>query len=204
MAGAVAAALGPGVPVAAASVVVTSSTPLWYLTRATGLVALVLLTGGMMLGLLTSARWERPRWPRFVTVGLHRNVTLLACAFTGAHIATSVTDTFVPIGWADAVVPFVSGYRPLWLGLGAVAFDLLAALTVTSLLRARLRYRSWRAVHWTAYACWPVAVAHGLGLGTDTPTRWVLGLTLACVAAVCGLAAWRWTRCWATGPEAGR
>jgi hypothetical protein len=74
---------------APSAIVVTSTTPLWYLTRATGLVALVLLTLNMACGLLTSVRYQRPAWPRFVTIGLHRNIALLALAFTGLHIATT-------------------------------------------------------------------------------------------------------------------
>ena len=178
------------------AIVVTSSTPLWYATRATGLVALVLLTSSMALGLLTSVRFEQQRWPRFVTIGLHRSVSLLACAFTAVHIVTTVLDSFVPIGLADAFVPFISAYRPIWVGLGAIATDLLIALTVTSLLRARIPYRNWRLVHWAAYLCWPVAVVHGLGTGTDTMTRWVLALTLACVAGVACLVAWRLAQGW--------
>src|SRR5215469_3697409 len=68
------------------AVVVTSSTPLWYMTRATGLVALVLLTAGMCAGLLTSVRFEAPSWPRFVTLGLHRNLSLLALALSAGPL----------------------------------------------------------------------------------------------------------------------
>jgi methionine sulfoxide reductase heme-binding subunit len=178
------------------AIVVTSSTPLWYTTRATGLVALVLLTASMALGLLTSVRYEHRRWPRFITIGLHRSMSLLACAFTVVHIVTTVLDSFVPIGVADVFVPFIASYRPIWLGLGAIATDLLIALTVTSLLRTRMRYRTWRLVHWAAYLCWPVAVVHGLGTGTDTPTRWVLGLTLACIAGISWLVVWRLIQGW--------
>jgi predicted ferric reductase len=206
--GAVLALAGPGLarpglaaPAAAGrlapgAIVVTSSTPLWYITRATGLVALVLLTLSMAFGLLSSVRYQRPAWPRFVTIGLHRNTALLALAFTVLHVVTTVTDSFVPIHLQDAVIPFISAYRPLWLGLGAIAFDLMLALTVTSLLRTRISYRSWRLVHWSAYLCWPVAVLHGLGTGSDTPVRWVLGLTVACVALVAGLTAWRLAYGW--------
>ena len=178
------------------AIVVTSSTPLWYLTRATGLVALVLLTLNMAGGLLTSVRYQRPAWPRFVTIGLHRNIALLALAFTGLHIATTLADSFVPIHVQDVFIPFISAYRPLWLGLGAIAFDLMLALAVTSLLRTRMSYWSWRLVHWGAYLCWPVAVLHGLGTGTDTSVRWVLGLTVACVALVAALTGWRLAYGW--------
>ena len=145
--------------------------PLWYTTRATGLVAMVLLTISMAFGLLSSVGYQRPGLPRFVTVGLHRNASLLALAFTAAHVITTVVDSFVHIPVQDAFIPFISSYRPLWLGLGTVASDLILALTVTSLLRSRMGYRTWRAVHWTAYACWPVALLHGLGTGTDTPVQ---------------------------------
>jgi predicted ferric reductase len=180
----------------AGAFVFNSETPLWYATRATGLVALVLLTASMALGLLSSVRYQRPGWPRFVTEGLHRNLTLLALVFTCIHVATTLADSYAPIRVQDVVIPFISAYRPLWLGLGAIAFDLLLALIITSLLRTRMGYRSWRLVHWTSYLCWPVAVLHGLGTGTDTTVTWVLGLTLACVAVIAGLVAWRLAYGW--------
>ena len=190
------AATGPAARIPPAAIVVNSSTPLWYLTRATGLVALVLLTASMAFGLLYSVRYQRPAWPRFLTAGLHRNSSLLALAFTGVHVATTLADSYVPVRVQDVVVPFISAYRPLWLGLGAVAFDLMLALTVTSLLRTRLSYRSWRLAHWGSYVCWPVAVLHGLGTGSDTPVRWVLVLTVACVALIVGLTGWRLAYGW--------
>jgi predicted ferric reductase len=179
-----------------AGIVITSSTPLWYITRATGLVAMVLLTISMALGLLSSVGYERPALPRFVTVGLHRNSSLLALVFTAVHVAAAVADGYVPIPVQDAFVPFISSYRPIWLGLGAIASDLLLALTITSLLRSRMSYRTWRAVHWTSYACWPVALVHGLGTGSDTPVRWVLLLTLLCAGVVTALVSWRLTVGW--------
>jgi methionine sulfoxide reductase heme-binding subunit len=172
---------------------------LWYVTRGTGLVALVLLTASVLLGVLEVKRWSSKRWPRFVTAGLHRNLSLLAVVFLGVHIASAVVDGFAPIGWLDAVVPFHSPYRPLWLGLGAVATDLLIALVVTSLLRGRIGYRAWRAVHWTAYACWPVALVHGLGTGTDTKLGWVLALSLGSLLAVAAAVWWRLAEAWRPG-----
>lgn len=166
-------------------------TALWYATRGTGVVALLLLTGTVLLGLLGPLRTASPRWPRFVVGGLHRNLSLLAVAFVGVHVATSVLDTYAGIGWWDAIVPFGSVYRPFWLGLGAVAFDLLLAVLVTSLLRGRLRYRWWRAVHLLSYACWPLAIVHAWGTGTDAGGGWVLALTIGCLAAVAALAVTR-------------
>ncbi len=164
--------------------VLASSRALWYMTRATGLVSLVLLTLSVVLGIVEAVRWTHPRWPRFVTAGLHKNVSLLVTAFLAVHILTAVADPFAPIRWLDVVVPFTSRYRPVWLGLGAVAFDLMVALVITSLWRERLGYRAWRAVHWAAYACWPVALIHGLGTGTDVRVRWALALQIGSLAAV--------------------
>ena len=144
-------------------------TAYWYLTRATGIVALLLLTLVVVLGVIgVSGSASSSRWPRFAVSALHRDASLLVIVVLVIHILTTVLDSFAPINLIDAVVPFVSAYRPLWLGLGAVAFDLLIALTVTSLMRRRLGYGTWRAIHWLAYVSWPVAVLHGLGTGSDS------------------------------------
>jgi uncharacterized membrane protein YeaQ/YmgE (transglycosylase-associated protein family) len=157
----------------------------WYLTRGTGIVSLLLLTASVVLGILGSLRFAiGQRWPRFAIDALHRDVSLLAMAFLVVHILTSVLDSFAPIKLVDAVIPFVSAYRPLWIGLGALAFDMLVAISITSLIRRRLGYGTWRAVHWLAYASWPVAVLHGLGTGCDTKLWWMLLITAACGAAV--------------------
>jgi hypothetical protein len=165
-------------------VATNGGTALWYLARGSGVVSLVLLTLSVLLGILTSFRWSSPKWPRFVVEFVHRNVSLLIVVFLAIHIVSVVVDSFAPIRWIDVVIPFISAYRPIWLGLGALAFDLVLALIVTSLLRHRIGLRAWRFVHWFAYACWPVAVVHGLGTGTDTKTGVVLLLTAACVIAV--------------------
>jgi Ferric reductase like transmembrane component len=169
----------------------TGVSPLWYATRATGVVALVLLTVSVVLGIAGTTRFVAPGLPRVVTAGLHRNVSLLVLCLVAVHVLTTVLDSYTRIGLASAIVPFSSPYRRVWLGLGAVAFDLLIAVTLTSLLRDRLSYRIWRALHWLSYACWPVALWHGLGTGTDSRLSWLLGLDAVCVAAVMAAAWWR-------------
>ena len=156
----------------------------WYLTRSTGAVALLLLTFAIALGVLDVRRFSTPRWPRFVVDSLHRNVSLLAMVFLGFHILTSVLDSFAPISLIDAFIPFAGSYRPFWLGLGAISFDLLLAVTITSLLRKRMGYASWRAIHWLTYASWPIALLHGLGTGSDVKSAWLLVLSIACLAVV--------------------
>jgi sulfoxide reductase heme-binding subunit YedZ len=156
----------------------------WYLTRSTGVVSLLLLTATVILGVVDVRRWSTPRWPRFVLDSLHRNVSMLVLVFLGLHIITAALDSFAPISLLDAVLPFIGSYRPFWLGLGAVAFDLLLAIAITSLMRQRLGHRAWRITHWLAYACWPIALLHGLGTGSDVKSAWSLILTAICVIAV--------------------
>jgi sulfoxide reductase heme-binding subunit YedZ len=164
---------------------------LWYLNRSTGLVVLGLLTLVTVLGVMSTARRVPAWWARFATVELHRRAALLAVALLVLHIATAVADEYVDIAWLDAFVPFRAGYRPLWLGLGTVAFDLWLAVVVTSLFRRRLSLLAWKAVHYLAYLAWVPAVLHGLGSGTDAKALPVLVLTFGSVAAVVAAAAWR-------------
>jgi methionine sulfoxide reductase heme-binding subunit len=176
----------------------------WYLTRSTGAVSLLLLTGAVVLGVLDVRRVSSPRWPRFVVDSLHRNVSLLAMAFLCVHIITSVLDAFAHISLLDAIVPFAGAYRPLWLGLGALAFDLLVTVTITSMLRRRMGYASWHAIHGLVYLSWPVAVLHGLGTGSDVKSAWLLVLTVACLAAVLAAVLARVRVSWRTYPERSR
>lgn len=177
-----------------------SSAPraLWYLTRGTGAVSLILLTASMVLGIAHSVRWSPGRTPRFVVGDLHRNVSLMVLVFIAIHVSTAVMDGFAPIRWLDAIVPFTSAYRPVWLGLGALAFDVLLAVAITSLLRARITYRVWRLIHWTSYGCWAIAVLHGVGIGSDTKQTWMLSLVAGSVAFVVAASGWRLAIGWSS------
>ncbi len=144
-----------------------------------------------MIGVVASVGWTTERWPRFLSQDVHRNLSLLCLAFVGVHVVTTVADGYVPIGLLDAVIPFRSPYRPLYVGLGALTLDLLLAVLVTSALRRRIGYASWRFVHWLAYLCWPIAVLHGLGSGSDTSLPLTLAIDALSAAAVLGSVAWR-------------
>lgn len=161
-----------------------ASTWAWYFSRATGMVALVLLTAIIVLGVLGPLRISSSLWPRFAIRTVHRDLALLALLVVAIHVITITADTFVRVPLSAAVLPFGSSYSPFWTGLGAVAFDLMLALVVTSLLRKRLGFRTWRFVHWSAYAAWPLAVAHGIAAGTDSNAGWALAVTVTCIAVV--------------------
>jgi DMSO/TMAO reductase YedYZ heme-binding membrane subunit len=168
-----------------------SSTDLWYATRASGLMALILLTVTMVLGLTTTTRARARNWPGFALQEIHRRISILSVVFLGLHVLTSVVDTYVNIGWAAVVIPFTSSYKAFWVGVGAVALDLMLAVFVTSLVRTRLRPGTWRAIHWLAYASWPVALAHSFGMGTDAGEPWVILLGVACAVSVAAALVWR-------------
>jgi len=171
-----------------------SESTYWYLSRASGFVSLVLFTTSVALGLLTAGRVASASWPRFVTEGLHRNVALVTVSFVIVHAITITFDTYVGISVFAAVIPFISVYLPLWVGFGAIAFDVLLTLVITSLLRTRMSHRAWRLVHWLSYVGWPVALAHTIGVGTDR--LWVIAVVTLCLLTVLTaggvrLAGWR-------------
>jgi sulfoxide reductase heme-binding subunit YedZ len=168
-----------------------NSTYLWYATRASGIVTLILLTLTMVLGLVTTSRSRARNWPGFAQQELHRRISIMAVVFLAIHVLTSILDTYVHIGWFAVVVPFASPYSRFWVGLGTIALDLMVAVFVSSLLRAHLRPGTWRGIHWLAYASWSIAVAHTFGLGTDSRERWVVVLGALCLLAICVSVAWR-------------
>ena len=167
------------------------STALWYLTWATGLVSLILLSATVVLGTVASVGWTTDRWPRFLSQSVHRNLSLFCIALIGVHVVSTIGDGYVPIGLADVVIPFRSPYRPIWVGLGALAFDMLLAVAITSGLRRRIGAGAWRGVHWLAYACWPIAVVHGLGSGSDARLPGATLVFVLCTGSVAAAVAWR-------------
>jgi methionine sulfoxide reductase heme-binding subunit len=168
-----------------------NSTLLWYTTRASGIVALVLLTVTMVSGLAITTRARARNWPGFAQQEIHRRLSLIALVFVAVHVLTSVLDTYVDISWAAIVVPFTSAYGRFWTGAGAISLDLMLAVLVSSLLRARMKPATWRALHWLAYLSWPVALAHTFGMGTDSGEGWLIVLASVCILSVVVALLWR-------------
>jgi sulfoxide reductase heme-binding subunit YedZ len=164
---------------------------MWYASRGTGVVALLLLTAVMLLGLLVTRQGRLPGLPRFAVSGLHRNLSLVAAVFVVIHVLTAVLDGYVHIPITAAVVPLASSYERFWLGLGAVSLDLMLAAIVTSLLRRHLSRRAWRAVHLLAYLSWPVAWFHSVYASGDLRQGALFILAICCAIAVVGAAVWR-------------
>lgn len=147
---------------------VISISPLWYISRSAGFVGMALLAIIGILGIITAANLQFGRGARFVAPEVHRSLSLLAVVVLIIHVGAAVLDKYSHIGFKDIFIPFLSQYRPIWVGVGAVAIDLGLAVLITSLLRVKMGYRSWKAIHWIAYPIFVLSLIHALGTGSDT------------------------------------
>jgi predicted ferric reductase len=158
---------------------------LWFASRATGAVSLVLFTAVVVLGILTAARVGWAELPRAGLLRLHRTLTLTSMAFLTVHIVAAIADGYVDLKYSDVFLPFRAGFDPLWIGLSAVAVDLLVAIAITSALRRHVSPRLWRWVHLSAYAMWPLALLHGFGVsGGDGRETWMVVIDVIAIVAV--------------------
>jgi sulfoxide reductase heme-binding subunit YedZ len=160
----------------------------WYAARAAGVVAYILVSTSVALGLLMAGRTRFERWPRFAVEDVHRFAGLLAGIFIALHVFWLAIDSQSRLTTKSIVIPFISSYRPLWTGLGIVAAELLLALAVTNHYRKRLRYSTWRRLHYLNFAVWGAATLHGLGAGTDSGLTAFLVMYAATVGIVGALA----------------
>jgi sulfoxide reductase heme-binding subunit YedZ len=166
----------------------------WYADRAAGIVALVLLTLGVCLGLVLSGRARSPRWPAFAVEDIHRFVGLLTGAFIGIHALAILADSYVPYSLSQLIIPGTAPSRVIPVALGIVAAELLVALAITNRFRKRLSYTFWRRAHYLNFLVWILALGHGITAGTDSREAWAVALYAGCAASVAGLLAWRTLR----------
>jgi sulfoxide reductase heme-binding subunit YedZ len=164
---------------------------LWYFGRGAGVTALVLFSLVVVLGIVTRSGRPLPGLPRFAVAAVHRTTSLTALGFLAVHVLTLLADPYAQLRLADVVLPLRGAYRPVWQGLGTVALDLVVVLIASSLVRHRIGLRAWRLLHWAAYLCWPAAVLHAAGNGTDRGSRWLLLVLAGCVVAVLAAVWWR-------------
>ncbi len=158
----------------------------WYVARSAGIVAYLLLSTSVVLGVLMSAR-ARFTWPRFAVEEVHRFLAILTGVFLALHGLALLADRVVPISIVQLVIPFQTGYRPLGVGLGVTSALLLLAVSLSNLIRKRLPFRVWRRIHYVTLAVWLTATAHGLLSGTDRQDFWFIALVGVAVCTV-GLA----------------
>ncbi len=155
----------------------------WLLLRTTGFLVLGLLTVAVSLGIAGPAIRD-PR-VRLVSVTVHRAAAVLGTLLLLAHVTFAVLDTWVTVSPLAVFLPGASAWEPLWIGLGALAFDTVLLLAVTSALRRRFANLWWN-VHLLSYVAFALAWLHALGVGTDASDPvmlWLAGLSAAAVAA---------------------
>ena len=166
---------------------------LWAFGRGAGVTALALFTLSIVLGIVARSGRRVPWLGRFGTSDLHRTAALTGTGLVIAHVVTLWFDPFAQLRLVDFVFPFLGAYRPMWLGLGTFALDLLAVVVVVSLLRQRVGPKVFKTVHWATYVLWPVALLHALGNGTDGGSTWFRALAVVSISAVVTAVGWRLT-----------
>lgn len=145
----------------------------WLASRASGIVALALVTISVGLGLTMAGRWARkPGLPRVLSA-IHEQTAVTALGAIAVHGVTLLGDPWLNPGPAGISVPFATSYRPLWTGLGIIAGYLGALLGLTFYARRRIGPRLWRQAHRLTVVVYGLAVAHTLGAGTDAATPWM-------------------------------
>jgi methionine sulfoxide reductase heme-binding subunit len=159
------------------------SSTAWYFARSAGIVAYLLLSSSVLLGVLMAGRAPLA-WPRFAVEEVHRFLAILTGVFVALHGGTLLLDTVVPLRLSGALVPFTSAYRPFAVGLGVCTAELLAAVGISNALRRRIPHTLWRRIHYVTLAAWPLATLHGLLAGTDRFDPWFAAIAGGTIAAV--------------------
>ena len=166
----------------------------WYVTRASGVVAYVLLAAAMIWGLALSTKLSGKRPPRPWMVDVHRMLGALALGLTGVHVVAILLDGFVSFDVVDVLVPFASEWEPGAVALGVIALYLLVAVEVTSLLRSRISQRAWRRVHYSSFFLFLMASGHFIAAGTDAQSPAAIGVIGLAIGVVVSLTAYRVVR----------
>jgi sulfoxide reductase heme-binding subunit YedZ len=160
----------------------------WLASRSAGIVAYLLLSASVVLGLAMALKIA----PRTLTPTLrivHERIALVALGALGAHGLLLLGDGFLRPGLSGILVPFTMSYRPGWTGVGILAGYLTAALSLTYYARRRLGARRWRAAHRLIPIAWAMAVVHVIGAGSDAGSLWLqvpLALTMSLVLTLLG------------------
>jgi sulfoxide reductase heme-binding subunit YedZ len=155
----------------------------WYFARSAGIVAYLLLSSSVLLGVLMAGKTTFA-WPKFAVEEVHRFLAILTGVFIVLHGGSLLLDRVVSISLGQELVPFTSSYRPLAVGLGICAMELIAAVGITNALRKRLPHRTWRKLHYLTLPAWLLASLHAVLAGTDAGDPWFAAIAAGTFAAV--------------------
>jgi predicted ferric reductase len=154
-------------------------------------VAYLLLTFTVCIGIGLAGRARVPGFPRFAVNELHRFAGILTATFIAIHVGAILLDGYVHFSIPQVMIPLASSYRTVAVAFGIVAAELLVALAVTNRLRRVLPSRIWRRAHYLNFAVWVSATIHGITAGTDNATIWLLATYVVAIATVGVLVCWR-------------
>ncbi len=159
------------------------SSTVWYFARSAGIVAYLLLSSSVLLGVLMAGRAQLA-WPRFAVEDVHRFLGILTGVFIVLHGSSLLLDKVVHTGLEQVLIPFTASYRPFAVGLGVCAAELVAAVGITTWLRPRISHTFWRRLHFLAFPAWILASLHGVLAGTDRSDPWFAAVVAGAFAAV--------------------
>ena len=155
----------------------------WYVTRAAGLIAYLLLWLSTAWGLAVSSKIFDPLLHRAFTYDMHQFISLLAIGFTILHVGVLVADQYLPFSIAAILLPFVAPYRPVWVGIGVIGLYLTLLVSITFYIRQWIGQKAFRVIHLASFAAYAAVKLHGLMAGTDSPL-WSVQLMYAGTALV--------------------
>jgi methionine sulfoxide reductase heme-binding subunit len=167
----------------------TSDKAYWFISRSSGVLAYILLTGGVMWGLVQSGRVLQLTIPPALALGLHSFLNWGALAMSALHGLILLGDNYIKMSLVDIVIPFVGPYRPFFVGLGVMGFYLMLLLSSSFYARKWLGQKTFRALHYGSYPTFVFVTWHGLATGTDSGLMWLL--FILSLAAVSSLTLWR-------------
>lgn len=145
-----------------------SQQAMWYITRAAGIMAYLLLWLSTAWGLAIPSKILSDVLTGDFAFDFHQFISLLSLGFLGLHVFILTADRYLPYSPAQVLVPFISPYRPVWVGLGSIAFYLTLLVTVTFYLKKRIGMKQFRVIHYSSLVAYLLAVVHALFAGTDS------------------------------------
>jgi predicted ferric reductase len=175
---------------------VTSAKAYWFVSRSSGVLAYLLLTLGVMWGLVQSGGILRPTLPPALALGLHNFLSWASLAMAVLHGLVLLGDNYIKMRLADIVIPFIGPYRPMWVGLGILGIYLMFLLNVSFYVRSKIGQKTFRLFHYASYAAFLLVTWHGMGAGTDTSA-----LRLVYVPSIGGVGLLTVWRIWNVGPK---
>jgi predicted ferric reductase len=178
----------------------SSDQAMWYLTRAAGIMAYVLLWFSTVWGLIIPSKLFGNVLSGEFSFDFHQFISLLSLGFLALHIVVLTADRYLPFSVAQLLVPFISPYRPVWVGIGIVAFYLLLLVTVTFYLRKQIGMKTFRYIHYLSLVAYLGAVAHALFSGADSSLPAVLLIYIGTFSVVVFLTVYWLVKAWINRP----